>query len=162
MSSEEKPTGATGEPLPRLPVPSPRLHLDDLDLDAPRQGQWYFRPVDGHTAALCDRAWSDGRCIAEGGETDHGTWYRTYYRRGVWVQTRHRAEHAVVAQQFEVACVGNTGQVQRTYRDPGIPRLFVRGTITAPDYADLELGDWHEVVGKRLVPRVAGLVADVG
>jgi hypothetical protein len=124
---------------------------DGMFHDDPRQGEWFFRPVDGHTAWLCRCALEDGHSIDRGTETEYGTWHVTIFHRAEWTQTRHRAEHAVVAQKHgEVAFFGHKGRL-RVHKYTGKPHLFVRGKITAPNHADLVLDGWYEVIGNRAV-----------
>jgi len=124
---------------------------DGVDYDDPRQGEWFFRPVDGHTGWLCRCALEDGHSLDRGKETEAGTWHETLYHRAAWTQTRHRAEHAVIAQKHgEVVFFGRKGRL-RTHKYSARPRLYVHGRITAPDHKDLILNGWYEVVGNRAV-----------
>jgi hypothetical protein len=116
-----------------------------------RQGEWFFVRTDPHTAALCYKALEDGEAIDSEGETEAGTWHETTYQIGEWTNTRHRAFYAVVAQKSgEVAFIGRGGRV-RTHKYTGKPRLYVLGTISAPDHEELELEHWYEVLGSRAV-----------
>jgi hypothetical protein len=122
-----------------------------------RQGEWYFVPVDSHTAGLCYRAQEDGSVVESEEKTEHGTWHQTTYSVGEWTQTRHRAQCVVVARKSgEVVFIGRKGHF-RTHYYTSKPRLYVRGSITAPDHAKLFLDSWCEVIGNRAVGAPAAI-----
>jgi hypothetical protein len=127
------------------------LRPDGLVGYTQRQGEWFFVPADPHTAGLCNKALEHGSVRDIEGETEHGTWHQTTYQSAEWTNTRHRAQYAVVAEKFgEVAFLGSKGRI-RTHKYTGKPRLYVYGTISAPDHEELELERWHEVIGNRAV-----------
>jgi hypothetical protein len=125
--------------------------------DPIRQGEWYFVPADGHASHMCDLATEKGHADYEEPPTEAGSWHRTLYQAGDWARTRHRAQCVVVALKHgEVAFYGRKGRL-RTHKYSSKPRLYVRGRITAPDHADIELDGWHEVIGNRAVGAPAAI-----
>jgi hypothetical protein len=124
-----------------------------------RQGEWFFVPVDSHTGGCCFKALYDGSAIDSEGGSEYGTWHETVYQPAEWTNTRHRAQCAVVAQKSgEVAFVGRKGGI-RTHRYTAKPRLFVQGSVTAPDHEKLFLERWYEVIGNRAVGAPAAVAA---
>ena len=136
------------------------LRPESVDADTPRQGEWYFVPLSAAEDALCEEAWEQGFALDEE-YTNAGSEHHMRYERGRW-SSRHHSDACVVMRKRGATAFGGRNGRTRYHDYQAHPKLYVRGTITAPDHPDLVLGPgWHEVVGNRAVGEPAAMAQDL-